>query len=117
MRLWLSQAPIYASAALHEPFGLGVLEAAQAGCALVLSDIPSFRELWSGACLFVPPHDDGAIATAIGRLLGEPALLKRLSERALRRSRHYGLEAMVSATMRLHAGLLALDAISRGVAA
>ena len=34
------------SPALYEPFGLAVLEAAQAGCALVLSDIPTFRELW-----------------------------------------------------------------------
>lgn len=117
IRLWLSRAPVYASAALYEPFGLGVLEAAQAGCALVLSDIPSFRELWSGACLFVPPHDDEAIAARIGSLLGEPALLRRLSGRALRRSRHYSLEAMVSGTVRLHANLLALDAISRGVAA
>ena len=39
--------------ALYEPFGLAVLEAAQAGCALVLSDIPTFRELWDGAALFV----------------------------------------------------------------
>lgn len=117
MRLWLSQAPVYASAALYEPFGLGVLEAAQAGCALVLSDIPSFRELWSGACLFVPPDDDAAIAVAIRSLLDEPARLRRMSERAWRRARHYSLDAMVRQTVRLHANLLALEAISRGAAA
>ena len=42
-------APIFVSVARYEPFGLSVLEAAQAGCALVLSDIPTFRELWDGA--------------------------------------------------------------------
>ena len=42
--------------ARYEPFGLAVLEAAQAGCALVLSDIPTFRELWDGAAMFVPPR-------------------------------------------------------------
>ena len=42
-----SARPIYASAALYEPFGLSVLEAAQAGCALVLSDIPTHREILS----------------------------------------------------------------------
>ena len=46
--------------ARYEPFGLAVLEAAQAGCALVLSDIPTFRELWNGAAQFVPPGDDAA---------------------------------------------------------
>src|SRR5207253_1364845 len=35
--------PIFASAALYEPFGLSVLEAAHAGCALVVSDIPTHR--------------------------------------------------------------------------
>ena len=39
--------------ARYEPFGLAVLEAAQAGMRLVLSDIPSFRELWDGAATFV----------------------------------------------------------------
>ena len=49
-----ARCPIFVSAARYEPFGLAVLEAAQAGCALVLSDIPTFRELWDGAALFVP---------------------------------------------------------------
>ena len=46
-------APIYAHPARYEPFGLSVLEAALSGCALVLGDIPSLRELWSGAAVFV----------------------------------------------------------------
>ena len=44
----LAARPVFVSAARYEPFGLAVLEAAQAGCALVLSDIPTFRELWGG---------------------------------------------------------------------
>jgi glycosyltransferase involved in cell wall biosynthesis len=35
--------PVFVSLARYEPFGLAVLEAAGAGCALVLSDIESFR--------------------------------------------------------------------------
>ena len=42
----LGSASIYALPALYEPFGLSVLEAALSGCALVLGDIPSLRELW-----------------------------------------------------------------------
>ena len=52
----LSARPVFVSAARYEPFGLAVLEAAQAGCPLVLSDIPTFRELWDGAALFVDPR-------------------------------------------------------------
>ena len=41
-------------AARYEPFGLAVLEAAQAGCALVLADTAGFRELWHGAAHLRP---------------------------------------------------------------
>ncbi|HEX2494254.1 MAG TPA: glycosyltransferase family 4 protein, partial [Steroidobacter sp.] len=54
---WLKRAAIYAHPARYEPFGLSVLEAALAGCALVLADLPSLRELWSGAALFAPAND------------------------------------------------------------
>ena len=53
----LRRASVFASLAIYEPFGLAVLEAALAGCALVLSDTATFRELWQDAALFVPPDD------------------------------------------------------------
>lgn len=70
----LTSRPIFASAARYEPFGLAVLEAAIAGCALVLSDIPTFRELWDGAATFVAPGDDAGFAAAIVTLAEDPAL-------------------------------------------
>ena len=48
-RSLLRSCDVVVSTALHEFQGLAVLEAASAGCALVLSDIPTFRELWDGA--------------------------------------------------------------------
>ena len=50
-------ASIFALPARYEPFGLSILEAALSGCALVLGDLPSLRELWTGAAMFVPPDD------------------------------------------------------------
>ena len=70
----LAERPIFASAARYEPFGLAVLEAALAGCALVLSDIATFRELWDGAATFVAPGDDAGFATAIEAFAADPAL-------------------------------------------
>jgi glycosyltransferase involved in cell wall biosynthesis len=85
----LSARPIFASAALYEPFGLSVLEAAQAGCALVLSDIPTHRELWGGAAILVDPRDDAAFAAAINQMLGDRLARQRLGARARERSQAY----------------------------
>jgi glycosyltransferase involved in cell wall biosynthesis len=68
---WLSARPVFASAALYEPFGLSVLEAAAAGCPLVLADIPTFRELWDGAAIFVDPMDAAGFARACNDLVGD----------------------------------------------
>jgi glycogen(starch) synthase len=68
---WLSRAPIFALPAKYEPFGLTVLEAALAGCALVLGDIPPLRENWDGAACFVPPHDDEALQFALNQVIAD----------------------------------------------
>jgi glycosyltransferase involved in cell wall biosynthesis len=96
IRTVLAERPVYVSAALYEPFGLAVLEAAQAGCALVLSDIPSFRELWEDAALFVDPNDAEAIAAAVGRLLSDGDLRADMAHAAENRSRVFNLQAFVA---------------------
>jgi glycosyltransferase involved in cell wall biosynthesis len=83
---WMSRAAIYALPARYEPFGLTVLEAALAGCALVLGDIPSLRELWDGAALFVPSSDDGALVRAIEDLCHDAHARERLAAHARRRA-------------------------------
>lgn len=93
IRLRFAERPVYVSAAVFEPFGLAVLEAAQAGCALVLSDIETLRELWSDAALFVPPHDEEAFAAAVGRLLSTPELRADYAHAAQNRARAFGLDA------------------------
>ena len=94
---------IYASPARYEPFGLGVLEAAQSGMALVLSDIPTFRELWDGAALFVPPDDEDALAHAIANLLDAPGSRGQLGALAREKARRYSAGAMVRGTLEVHA--------------
>jgi glycosyltransferase involved in cell wall biosynthesis len=94
VRVWLAKRPIFLSSALYEPFGLTALEAAQAGCALVLSDIPTFRELWDGAALFAPARDEAAFATAATTLLEDRLLRRRMERAAHERARRYKLETM-----------------------
>jgi glycosyltransferase involved in cell wall biosynthesis len=95
----LARRPVFASLSRYEPFGLAVLEAAQAGCALLLSDIGSFRELWDGAASFVPAEDDAAAAAALRRLLEDPGLRARMAAAARQRSRRYGVAAMAAAML------------------
>lgn len=106
MRRLLAERPVFVTAALYEPFGLTVLEAAQAGCALVLSDIDSLRELWSDAALFVPPSDEEAFAASVGRLLSDEELRAEYALAARNRARAFGLEAFVGDMANLYQATL-----------
>jgi glycosyltransferase involved in cell wall biosynthesis len=98
--------PIFVSAALYEPFGLAILEAAQAGCALVLSDIPTFRELWDGAALFVPAREAPGFAGAIEGLLADPAERARRGEAAAKASRQFTVTAMRDGMIAVYASVV-----------
>jgi glycosyltransferase involved in cell wall biosynthesis len=90
-------ASIFAAPAIYEPFGLTVLEAAASGCALVLSDIPSFRELWNESALFIDPRNNDAIIFALQKLSRDPRLRTHMQLAAARRARRYSLSCMASA--------------------
>lgn len=113
----LAARPIFVSAACFEPFGLAVLEAAAAGCALVLADIPVFRELWEGVALFVPPRDAGAYTHAIERLIDDLYLRRRLGDAAAEHARRYTPACMADAMLPLYRQLLAERAPAGKVAA
>ncbi|MFL5955004.1 MAG: glycosyltransferase family 4 protein [Gaiellaceae bacterium] len=90
----LARAAIFASPVRYEPFGLTILEAAAAGCALVLADIPSLRELWADAAVFAPSDDAEAFGAAIDALTRDDELRASLAHRARRRAALYSLERM-----------------------
>lgn len=92
---WLSRASIYALPARYEPFGLSVLEAALCGCALVLGNIPSLRELWAGAAVFVPPDEPAVLGRAIAGLAARPERRRALAARARARARDFSAGRMV----------------------
>jgi glycosyltransferase involved in cell wall biosynthesis len=100
------EAQIFISPALYEPFGLTVLEAAAAGCALVLSDIGSLRELWNGAALFVEPRDATSLARALDCLCHDHKERARLQRAARTRAQRYSLAHTADATAALYATVL-----------
>jgi glycogen(starch) synthase len=103
----LAARPIFVSPARYEPFGLAVLEAAQAGCPLVLSDIPTFRELWDDGAIFVRQDDAGALAAAIETLVAEPTLRRNLGEAACERAARYSVGRMIEGTTAVYCEVLA----------
>jgi glycogen synthase len=102
----LGQAAIFAAPARYEPFGLGILEAAASGCALALGDIPSLRENWDGAALFVPPDDRTGWRNALSELIADAALRQRLAAAAAERAANFGRERMALRYAALYGELL-----------
>ncbi len=117
MREWYARASIYVLPARYEPFGLSVLEAAQAGCALVLGDIPSLRENWSDAALFVDPGDRDTLVSAVNRLSRDRDRRRQLSRRARSRSRRFTARRMAGAYLAAYAELRRGRAASRRLTA
>jgi len=104
---WLRRASIYAFPAKYEPFGLSVLEAALAGCALVLSDLPSFREQWTGRALFVDPDRPALLGDAIRSLIDDPMLRHSLGMQARRHGLTLTPRRMALAYLGVYSQLLA----------
>jgi len=111
----LNERPVFVSPALYEPFGLSVLEAAQAGCPLVLADIPTFRELWDGVADFFDPRDEQALATAVNGVLKSPNHRARLGELARLRARRYTAEAMAQGMLGVYRSIMTSEPSVRGV--
>ena len=103
---YLAVRPVYASAALYEPFGLSVLEAAAAGCPLVLSDIPTFRELWDGVAVFVDAQDPAAFAGACNDLVGDDLERAMLGRAAKERAARFTPDVMAAQMAALYRRLL-----------
>jgi glycosyltransferase involved in cell wall biosynthesis len=77
---------VYLSPARYDPFGLLPLQAALNGCALLLSDIASYRELWDGAALLFRSDDAADLRRQWSRLLDAPDVALDLAGRARQRA-------------------------------
>ena len=108
----LARASIFVSPARYEPFGLAALEAAQAGCALVLGDLASLREVWGDAAAYASPDDDEAVLAAVRDLCTNRDRRLDLAARAERRASRYTPEAMAAGMRALYTRVLAQTAVA-----
>jgi glycosyltransferase involved in cell wall biosynthesis len=91
---------------LYEGFGLPVLEAMACGVPVVASNRTSLPEVAGDAALVVEPLPAG-LATAIERVLGDPALQGELRARGLERARAYSWRRTAEQTAAAYEDLLA----------
>jgi glycogen(starch) synthase len=110
----MSLAGIFVHPALYEPFGLSVLEAARARCCLVLSDIPSLRELWDGAAVFIEACQPEAWVRELNRLARNPAERESMGQLAYSQSMKYTASSSVKQYREFYRSLVSSNA---GVAA
>jgi glycogen synthase len=107
---WLGRASIYCLPARYEPFGLSILEAALSGCALVLADIPSLREIWRHRAVLVPLDDPEALASAVLRLIDDPDRRSALAASGRARALQLTPSKMVDGYLAAYGEVLAEEA-------
>jgi len=104
---------IYVGPSLYEPFGLAPLEAAHAGCALVLSDLESFREIWEDAASYFDPRDPKCLRQTVNHLSQNPAVCRKMGERARERARDlYGVDLFTDRYLTLYSKVIASSRLS-----
>lgn len=106
---WMGRAAIYALPARYEPFGLSVLEAAASGCALVVGNIPSLREIWDDAAAYVAPEDEQALCATIERLIRNEDERNDLATRGRMRAIRFSIQRTADAYWGAYSELLGCD--------
>ncbi|HLJ85876.1 MAG TPA: glycosyltransferase family 4 protein [Candidatus Angelobacter sp.] len=102
----LGRAAIYAATSRYEPFGLAPVEAALSRCAIVASDIPSFRELWEGAAVFFRNDDSQSLRSVLEQLVQDASLRRAYANLAYDRARQrFTADRMVEEYIGLYARL------------
>jgi glycogen(starch) synthase len=103
---WMQRSSIFVHPACYEPFGLAVLEAALAGCALVLADLPTLRELWEGAAVFVDASEATSLRSAVDDLIHHPLRRVRLARAARVRAARFSPSVMSAAYAKTYRELI-----------
>jgi glycogen(starch) synthase len=113
LRQLYARASIYIATSQYEPFGLAPLEAALSRCAIVASDIPSFREIWGDDAFYFANNDPESLQQALTRLHADPELRATYGTLAYQRacSRYTGAR-MVEEYLHLYQALVPVGALA-----
>jgi GT2 family glycosyltransferase len=97
----LNQATVFLQTSVHEGFCLPVLESMATGGAVVCTDAHGNRDFCTdGENCLMPESRAAAVASAIGRLLGDPGLRSRLGQAAIATAGEYDWASRIDALER-----------------
>ncbi len=102
----LHRARALVAPSLVEGFGFPLIEAMCAGCPVVASDIPVFREVCRDAAWYVDPRDAAALATALDRIACEPGLRQELRARGALRADAFDWARTAAQTLDVYRSVL-----------
>lgn len=102
----MSSASLFVMPSLYDPFGLSVLEAGLCGCALILGDIPSYREIWGDSAIYVPSKDSQKLLDTILELTNNERLVVELAGKSRARALEYSSGKMASRYVGIYCDLL-----------
>lgn len=103
---WMRRARIFVSPTKYEPFGLAILEAAEAGCALVVSELDTLKEVWDDSALYFDPYNNQEIGQKILQLIEDEKALAYFSEKAGQRAANYSADNMASEYWKVYKELI-----------
>jgi glycosyltransferase involved in cell wall biosynthesis len=90
--LFYNAAEVFVFPSIFEGFGLPVVESMASGVPTITSYGSSLEEVAGDGALLVDPLDTGAIAAALGTVLGDSELRSRLIGRGLQRSSQFKVD-------------------------
>jgi glycosyltransferase involved in cell wall biosynthesis len=100
------RADVYLAVSRYEPFGLGPLEAALAGCAVICNDLPSYHEVWDDVAIYIRRNDPADLARRLDELAADPDLLRERQARARNRALNFTSEVMADKYVELYRHLI-----------
>lgn len=107
-RALISRSDLIVFSSAWEGLSIVALEALAAGVPVVSTDVAGMRELLSAGAGRIVPHDDEALAAAIGELLRDPGLLARTGAEGRRlHGERYSTARMTAAYRAIYERLLA----------
>lgn len=98
-RVLYANAACFVLPSLYEGFGLPVLEAMQAGCPVVTSNVSSLPEIGGDAALYCNPEDVDDIAAQIEKVITDSALRKVMVAKGLEQVKKFDWDKTAAETL------------------
>jgi glycosyltransferase involved in cell wall biosynthesis len=114
---YMLSADVFVLASRRESFGLVLIEAREAGCAIVATDVDGVSEALDGghSGMLVPPRDSAALASALCRMLGSPAEREQWRIQARQNIDEFSVSQMASELTAIYSELIAADPATQSV--